>query len=108
MLAQSVQSTSACSGMRPGSCKIEWRDEAGLIEPENRARRNGRRFIRKKRRSADCSIRRGSWDGAKRNGITSPTNTPNRYDFGRSAMCQVEVARRSLYDRGPLLTSLRG
>src|SRR5579864_3768842 len=81
MLAQRGQSTSACSGIRPGSCKIEWRDEAGLIGPESRARRSGRRFIRKKRRSADCSARRGFWVGAKRNGITLPTNNLSRYDI---------------------------
>ena len=75
--AQSVQNMSGCLDIRRESCKIEWRDAAGPIEPKSTLSRNGKECTKQKRSSTDCNIRQESSAGARRNDIISPTNNPS-------------------------------
>ena len=98
--AQSVQSVSGCLGMRRESCRIEWCDAAGPIEPGSTMSRSGRKCTKKKRRIADCSIRQESLAGAKRNDIISPTNNLVRHGL---AEMPPTFSHHALLKRGPAM-----
>src|SRR5581483_12137284 len=82
-LAPNVQNTSAYSNILPECFRIALLDLAGTTERRKFPLLSGKSCIRKRRKNADCCIRRGCWAGASRRPTTSPTRTPSQHHLRR-------------------------
>jgi len=71
----SAKNVSGYTSIRLERCKIDWRGAGTPIEPGRMVLPSGKRFIKPKRRSADCYTRQESWAGEKRRDIITRTSS---------------------------------